>query len=127
TMYQVNAQGQADNAYLDGETMFTLMAVLRSFATLWSTKFARAKLGQDGVRYGPGSNVVTPATIKAEFVALYRSLESEQAWVQNSQAFAASVSVTKNAGSPGRVDALLPIILIGQLRIIAQLVQFRLQ
>lgn len=127
TMYQVNAQGQADNAYLDGETMFTLMAVLRSFATLWSTKFARAKLGQDGVRYGPGSNVVTPATIKAEFVALYRSLESEQAWVQNSQAFAASVSVTKNPGSPGRVDALLPIILIGQLRIIAQLVQFRLQ
>ena len=102
-------------------------AVLRAFATLWSTKFARAKLGQDGVRYGPGSNVVTPATIKAEFVALYRSLESEQAWVQNSQAFAASVSVAKNAGSPGRVDALLPIILIGQLRIIAQLVQFRLQ
>jgi phage tail sheath gpL-like len=127
TTYQVNAQGQADNAYLDAETMFTLMAVLRAYATLWSTKFARAKLGQDGVRYGPGSNVLTPATIRAEFVALYRSLETNQAWVQNSDAFAAAVSVTKNTATPGRVDVLLPIILIGQLRVVAMLVQFKLQ
>lgn len=127
TTYQVDAQGQADSSYLDAETLFTLMAVLRAYALLWSTKFARAKLGQDGVRYGPGSNVVTPATIKAEFVALYRSLETDQAWVQNSDAFAANVSVAKNTTSPGRVDVLLPIILIGQLRIVAMLVQFQLQ
>ena len=69
---------------------------------------------------------MTPATIKAEFVALYRSLETDQAWVQNSDAFAVSVSVTKNTTSPGRVDVLLPIILIGQLRIMAMLVQFKL-
>lgn len=127
TTYQVNAQGQADNGYLDAESMFTLMAVLRAYATLWSSKFGRAKLGQDSVRYGPGANVVTPATLKAEFVALYRSLETDQAWVQGSDAFAQSVSVTKNQASPGRVDVLLPITLIGQLRIVAMLVQFKLQ
>ena len=79
------------------------------------------------MRYGPGSNVLTPATIRAEFVALYRSLETNQAWVQNSDAFAAAVSVTKNTATPGRVDVLLPIILIGQLRVVAMLVQFKLQ
>lgn len=127
TTYQTNSQGQADNAYLDAESMFTLMAVLRAYAGLWSSKFARAKLGSDGVRYGAGANVTSPATIKAELVALYRSLESEQAWVQNSEAFAAAVSVAKNPTTPGRVDVLLPIILVGQLRTMAMLVQFKLQ
>ncbi|MDH4745824.1 phage tail sheath subtilisin-like domain-containing protein [Sphingomonas sp. CBMAI 2297] len=126
TTFQTNAQGQADNSYLDVETLFTLMAVLRAYSTLFTTKFAQVKLGSDGVRYGPGANVVTPATIKAELIALYRSLESEQAWVQNSEAFAASVAVTKNASSPGRVDVLLPITVIGQLRVMAVLVQFKL-
>lgn len=126
TTYQTNAQGQADNSYLDVETLFTLMAVLRAYATLYSTKFAQAKLGSDGVRYGPGANVVTPGTIKAELVALYRTLESEQAWVQNSAGFAAAVTVTKNANSPGRVDIVLPITLVGQLRVMAVLIQFKL-
>lgn len=126
TTYQTNAQGQADNSYLDVETLFTLMAVLRAYSNLYSTKFAQAKLGSDGVRYGPGANVVTPGTVKAELIALYRSLESEQAWVQNSTGFAAEVSVTKNTGSPGRLDIVLPIRVIGQLRIMAVLVQFKL-
>lgn len=126
TTYQTNALGQADNSYLDVETLFTLMAVLRAYALLMSTKFARVKLGSDGVRYPAGANVVTPSTIKAELVALYRSLETDSAWVQNSDAFAAAVSVTKST-SPGRVDVLLPIIVIGQLRELAMLVQFKLQ
>ncbi|MEO6116917.1 MAG: phage tail sheath subtilisin-like domain-containing protein, partial [Pseudolysinimonas sp.] len=125
TTYQVNAQGQADNAYLEVETMFTLMTVLRIFAGLFTSKFARVKLGADGVRYPPGSNVVTPSTIKAELIALYRSLE-DAGLVQNSDAFAAAVTVTKNAQNAGRVDVLLPVTLIGQLRTVATLFQFKL-
>lgn len=126
TTYQVNALGQADNAYLEVETMFTLMLVLRTFAALFTSKFARVKLGTDGVRYPGGSNVVTPSTIKAELVALYRSLE-DAGLVQNSQAFSAAVSVTKNTQNVGRVDVLLPVTLIGQLRTVATLLQFKLQ
>ncbi|WP_242183086.1 phage tail sheath subtilisin-like domain-containing protein [Sphingomonas sp. CARO-RG-8B-R24-01] len=125
TTYQANAQGQADNAYLEAETMFSLMAVLRSFAGLFSSKFARVKLGTDGVRYPAGSNVVTPSTIAAEMVALYRSLE-DAGLVQNSNAFAAGLSVTKNAQNAGRVDTLAPITLIGQLRTVAMQLQFKL-
>ena len=125
TTYQLNALGQADSAYLEVETMFTLMGVLRTYAALFTSKFARVKLGQDGVRYPPGSNVVTPATIRAELVALYRSLE-DAGQVQNSDAFAATVTVTKNTQNAGRVDVLLPITLIGQLRTVATLLQFKL-
>ena len=126
TTYQVNAAGLSDNSYLDAETLFTLTLTLRLFNALWASKFARAKLGTSGVRYPAGSGVVTPATIKAELVAAYRAME-DAGLVQDSDAFAAGVSVAKSATSPGRVDVLLPLTLIGQLRTIATQVAFRLQ
>jgi phage tail sheath gpL-like len=125
TTYQTNGQGQPDNAYLELETMFTLIAVLRFFSGVVSSKFARVKLGSDGKRYPASANVVTPATIKAEMIATYRQIE-DLGLVQNSDGFAAAVTVTKNAQNPSRVDVLLPITLIGQLRVFATLVQFRL-
>jgi len=125
TTYQVNGAGQADNSYLEAETMFTLMAVLRAFAAMFASRFARVKLGGDGVRYPAGSNVVTPSTIRAELVALYRTLE-DAGLVQASDAFAATVTVNRVPGNPGRVDVLLPVTLIGQLRTIAAQLQFKL-
>jgi phage tail sheath gpL-like len=125
TTYQTNGQGQPDNSYLEVETMFTLMAVLRFFSGVVSTKFARVKLGSDGKRYPASAGVVTPSTIKAEMIATYRELE-DLGLVQNSDAFAAAVTVTANTQNPSRVDVLLPITLIGQLRVFATLVQFRL-
>ena len=125
TTYQRNAFGQADDSYLHVETLFTLMSVLRSMAGIVTSKFACSKLAADGTRFAPGSNIVTPSTIKATIVAAYRDLEF-QGLVQGSDVFAANLIVVQNPTNPNRVDVLWPAILINQLNIFALLAQFRL-
>lgn len=125
TTYVTNAQGNADNSYLEIETMFTLMYVLRFMRARVQTKFSRVKLASDGTRLLPGSNVVTPSTIRADLIAAYRELEGN-GFVQNSAAFAANLVVEKDGTNPNRVNVLWPGTLIDQLRVFAMLVQFRL-
>ena len=126
TTYVTNAAGQADNSYLEIETMFLLMYVLRSLRSVVTTNYARKKLAADGVRPPAGSNIVTPSLIKADLIANYRELEAA-GMVQESDVFAANLVVEKNASNPNRVDVLWPGILIDQLRVFALLAQFRLQ
>lgn len=126
TTYQTNAYGQPDNSYLEIETMFQLMYVLRRMNTMVTTKYARVKLAADGTRFAPGSNIVTPAVIRADLIALYQEMEYD-GFVQNSDAFAQALIVQQNAQNPNRVDVLWPGTLVDQLRIFALLAQFRLQ
>ena len=125
TTYQRNGQGQPDNSYLEIETMFLLAFVLRSLASVVTSKYARVKLAADGVRFGTGANVVTPSTIRADIIAQYQELEAG-GYVQNSQAFAQALIVQQNSTTPNRVDVVWPGTLIDQLRIFAVLAQFRL-
>lgn len=125
TTYVTNAAGQADNSYLQIETLFLLMFVLRRLSGIVSTKYGRVKLASDGVRLLPGSRVVTPSVIKADIIAAYRQLEAE-GYVQNSAAFAAGLVVEKDPALPNRVNVLWPGTLIEQLRVFALLAQFRL-
>ena len=125
TTYVTNAQGQADNSYLEVETLFLLMFVLRRLQSVVTSKYARVKLAADGVRLLPGSNVVTPATIKADIIACYRQLEAE-GMVQQADVFGANLVVEKDAQNPNRVNVLWPGVLIDQLRTFALLAQFRL-
>lgn len=126
TTYQKNAFSQPDNSYLQVETMFLLMLVLRSLATMVTTKYARVKLAADGTRFAPGANVVTPGMIKEDLIAKYRELEAA-GFVQNSAAFAAGIIVQISTSNPSRIDVLWPGTLISGLRIFALLAQFRLQ
>ena len=126
TTYQLNGSGQPDNSYLEIETLFLLMFVLRALAVYVTSNFPRMKLAADGTRFAPGSAIVTPRIVKQGIIALYRSLEY-QGYVQNSAAFAAAVIVEQNAGNPNRLDCLWPGTLIDQLRIFALLAQFKLQ
>lgn len=126
TTYQKNAFGQPDNSYLEVETMFLLMYVLRDMATMVTSKFARMKLAADGTRFAPGSAIVTPSIIRAALIAEYRRLEFD-GYVQNTDAFKQGLIVQQNSSNPNRVDVLWPGTLIDQLRIFALLAQFRLQ
>lgn len=126
TTYQQNAFSQPDNSYLEVETMFLLMLVLRGMATLVTTKYSRVKLAANGTRFAPGANVVTPNIIRADIIAYYRQLES-QGFVQKSDVFAQGLIVQQNATNPSRVDVLFPATIVAQLRIFALLMQFRLQ
>lgn len=126
TTYQKNAFGNADNSYLEIETMFTLAFVLRALKTMVTSKYARVKLAANGTRFAAGSAVVTPNVIRADLIAKYRELESA-GLVQNADAFKQGLIVQQNTQNPNRVDVLFPGILINQLRIFALLNQFRLQ
>ncbi|KFX64263.1 tail protein [Burkholderia sp. K24] len=123
TTYQKNSFGNPDDSYLEVETMNTLAFVLRDLKSLVTTKYARKKLAADGTRVVPGTNVVTPSTIKADLIARYGTLE-ENGYVQGSAVFAQGLIVQQNSQNPNRVDVLYPAILIDQLRIFALLMQF---
>ncbi|OVE45588.1 phage tail sheath subtilisin-like domain-containing protein [Chromobacterium violaceum] len=125
TTYQKNAFGNADNSYLEVETMFTLAYVVRFLRTRITSKFARAKLAADGTKFAAGSNIVTPSIIRGELVAAYGELEFAGI-VQNSAAFKTGLVVELDANNPGRVNVLAPPTLVNQLRIFALLNQFRL-
>lgn len=126
TTCQKNAYGAPDNSYLEVETLFTLMYVTRDLKTLITSKFGRMKLVDDGTRFRAGAPIVTPKIIKGELLSRYTQLEYE-GYVQDSDAFAAGLQVTKNKDNPNRVDVLWDGVLMNQLRIVALINQFRLQ
>lgn len=125
TTYQKNPFGNADNSYLQVETLFTLAYVLRAMKTVVTSKYSRKKLAANGTRFAAGSNIVTPNVIRADLIAQYRKLEYD-GFVQNGDAFKEGLIVEKDANDPNRVNVLWPGTLINQLRIFALLAQFRL-
>ena len=122
TTYQVNAGGVPDDSYLDVETMFQLSDEITFYRTDIRTVYGRKKVVTDTTRFGAANpDVVTPAIVRAHILALYTVRESI-ARVQDYDTFKANL-VVEYAGN-GRMNILLPLILAGQLRIVAMLVQF---
>jgi len=126
TTYQTNSYGDADDSYLEIETMFLLMYVTRYLRSVVTSKYARMKLAANGTKFASGSAIVTPNTVRAELIAQYTTLEYN-GYVQDSAGFAAGLIVEQNSSNPNRVDVLWDGVLINQLRVFALLNQFRLQ
>lgn len=126
TTYQKNAYGQADNSYLDSETMHQSAFIIRRMQSVITSKYGRHKLASDGTNFGPGQPIVTPSTIRGELIAQYGKLESE-GHVENAELFAAHLVVERDSNDPSRVNVLFPPDYINGLRIFAMLNQFRLQ
>ena len=126
TTYQKNAYGQADNSYLDSETMHQSAFIVRRMQSVITSKYGRHKLASDGTRFGAGQPIVTPATIRGELIAQYAKLEME-GHVENADLFAEHLIVERDSNDPSRVNVLFPPDYINGLRIFALLNQFRLQ
>jgi phage tail sheath gpL-like len=126
TTYQKNAWGQIDPSYLDVQTPATLQYIVRALRSAILIKFPRHKLANDGTRFGAGQAIVTPGIIKDELIAQYRTLES-QGLCENMEAFKKFLIVERDITDPNRCNVLLPPDLVNQLRVLAMLVQFRLQ
>jgi phage tail sheath gpL-like len=124
TTYQKNKFGDADDSYLNIETLFLLMFVTRFLRTQITSKFSRMKLANDGTRFAPGSAIVTPNVIRAELIAQYRTLEYN-GYVQDAAAFAKTLLVERNSSNTKRIDVLWTGTLIDQLEIFALLNQWR--
>lgn len=125
TTYQTNAEGQPDNSYLQLNTMYLIMAVIRSLQTLITSKYGRMILVANGTLFAPGLPIVTPDDIAADLIANYGTLEYA-GLVQDSQTFAQGLIVQQNAGNPNRVDVGYDPTLVNQLNIFALLFQFML-
>jgi phage tail sheath gpL-like len=126
TTYQLNTWGQPDPSYLDVQTPFTLMTIVRTLRDRITQKFPRSKLADDGTPYGAGQAVVTPSVIRAEMIATYGEMEAA-AICENLAAFKQYLIVERDANDPNRVNILFPPDLVNQLRVVATLVEFRLQ
>lgn len=126
TTYKQNAYGVADNSYLDSETLHTSAYVIRQLKSIITSKYPRHKLANDGTRFGPGQAIVTPAVLKGEMCASYRTME-RAGIVENFELFKQHLVVERNVSDPTRVDVLFPPDYVNQLRVFALLNQFRLQ
>ncbi|MFL1501153.1 phage tail sheath subtilisin-like domain-containing protein [Pseudomonas sp. O64] len=126
TTYQKNAYGQADNSYLDSETMHQSAFIIRRMQSVITSKYGRHKLANDGTRFGAGQPIVTPSTIRGELIAQYMQLELE-GHVENAELFAEHLIVERDSNDPNRISVLFPPDYINGLRLFAMLNQFRQQ
>lgn len=126
TTYQKNAFGQADNSYLDSETLHQSAYIIRFLKSRITSKYGRHKLANDGTRFAAGQAIVTPAVIRAELIAGYYALE-QLGIVENADAFAQYLVVERSQTDPTRINVLYPPDLVNQLRVFALQYQFRLQ
>ncbi|MFP3274694.1 MAG: phage tail sheath subtilisin-like domain-containing protein [Paraburkholderia sp.] len=125
TTYQTNAEGQPDNSYLQLNTMYLIMAVIRSLQTMVTSKYSRMILVANGTLFAPGAPIITPDDIRADLIANYGELEYA-GLVQDSESFADGLIVQQNVGNPNRVDIGYDPTLVNQLNILALLFQFML-
>jgi phage tail sheath gpL-like len=124
--YQRNTLGLADNAYELMTTLATLDEIFTRLRQSITNKFPRHKLANNGTRFAPGQDVVTPNIIKAELISEYAGMEFD-ALVENRQAFKDNLIVVRSSIEPNSVDVLYPPDLVNQLRRFNVRAQFRLQ
>ena len=124
--YQLNAFGQADNAWLDVQTPATIWNVVRRLRYAITSKYARYLLVNNGTRIGAGQPAVSPNDIRAELIAEY-ALMVRDGLVENIEAFAANLIVERDVNDPNRLNVLYKPDLVNQLNIFAVHADFQLQ
>jgi len=125
TTYQTNALGVADPSYLDVNTIMTLIYIRTQVRARITNVYPRHKLADDNAVVSAGQAIVRPKDLRAEIVALFTQMEREGI-VENLAQFENDLLVERDAGDKNRVNALLPPDLVGQFRIFAAQIQYRL-
>lgn len=125
TTYQKNPLNIADPSYLDLTTVRTLSQLRYEVRATIGLKYPRHKLADDGTRFDPGQAVVTPSTIKAELISLFRSWEG-RGLVENFAQFKADLIVERDATDRNRVNMRMSPDLINQFVVFAGQIQFLL-
>lgn len=126
TTYQRNGSGAQDVSYLDVTTILTLSYLREDLRTRLLSKYPRHKLANDGTKAGAGQALVTPSTLRAEVISIFRDWE-ELGLVENSAQFKKDIVVERNITDPNRVDMLLPPDLVNSLMVTSVKIAFLLQ
>ena len=119
--YLLNSSGIQDRVYFDTGYLYALMLVAR---TLRGVVPDGSKIADDGTRLKPGSNTLTPSSIRGLCIAAYAGLVDAEVCDRETD-FAANLIVQRNTSDPFRCDILYPPYVIPGLQVIAALVQPR--
>jgi phage tail sheath gpL-like len=117
TTYQENAFGAPDTAYLYANTPCILSYVAQSLVAYLTSKFARHKLTDDGGPTPPtGMRIATPALVRAEAIECLTKLYETKGVVEHPSVYEEQITAERDGSDTSRVNLLLPVQLIGQLR-----------
>jgi phage tail sheath gpL-like len=125
TTYQTSPSGADDTSYLDVNTPLTLMYYRYSWRVRMQTKFPRHKLADDGTKFGPGQDVMTPQLGKAEAINWFDDMV-ELGLAENAAQFARDLVVERDVTNRNRLNWLMQPDLINQLIGQATKFQFRI-
>ena len=125
TTYRTNAQGVKDESYLDANTLFTLDFLRYDFRRAFLSTYPRAKLADDGTRYGAGQPVVTPKIVRGFALTRFRAWE-ELGLVEGFSQFQRDLVVQRSSTDRNRLDVLLPADLVNQLLVTGTSIKFLL-
>lgn len=125
TTYQTNPLAIPDPSYLDITTMRTLSRLRFDVRARIALKYPRHKLANDGTLFDPGQAVVTPSSIKAELISLFRLWEAN-GLVEGFDQFKDDLLVERNSTDVNRVDMRMSPDLMNQFRVFAGQLQFLL-
>ena len=109
----------------DVTTMRTLSYLRYAVRTRIALRYPRHKLASDGTLFDPGQAVVTPSSIKAELISLFRQWESA-GLVEGFDQFKDDLIVERSTTDANRVDMRMSPDLMNQFRVFAGQVQFLL-
>lgn len=120
TLYATDSAGNPDASWHDLETSVMVGYFMRGVASRITSKFPKAKLVSDtsNLTVVGNNSIVSPKDIKAEVVTYYDELV-HQGKLQDTVSFAKNAVFEINGSDPNRVDAYLPITLVGGFRIFA--------
>ena len=126
TTYQVNRYGTPDQSYLDYETLATLAAITRRLKAATTQKYPRAKLADDGTRFGPGQPVVTPCHLSGRDHRRSIGRWNTTGWSRMPTRWPLRPSSSATPETRTDSTSLWAPYLVGGLRFVALLNQFRL-
>ncbi|WP_085593512.1 phage tail sheath subtilisin-like domain-containing protein [Thalassospira sp. MCCC 1A01428] len=104
TTYSANTVGAEDTAYKSLNTVMIMSYYRRSVINRFQLKYPRHKLGMNGnPAAGFASNIVTPNTAIAEFLAHYKAMV-DAGIMDDFAGYKADILANKNAQKRGRLD-----------------------
>jgi len=116
TTWQTNAQSDPDTTWLDANIRFTAMFIRWDWVQNLLTKYPRAKLADDGVRVGPGQQIITPKVAKAEAIARF-TLWEEAGLVEDFASFKAGLIAERDGSDVNAMNWFMPTDFINQFRV----------
>lgn len=125
TTYKTNSNGVADPAFLDVEPKLTLTRLRKEHNANILRVFPRHKVANDGTRFAPGQQILTPSIFAAFVLGEFSDWES-RGWVEGFEQFKAELIVERNSSDPCRLDTLMKPDLVNQLRVFGTKIAFYL-